>query len=447
MAAVTLEPSEWQVACLERKIFQSIAELSRKQKTGQVSVSDLHQAMLRDQKDGDSQGCCWMIREIQRFVDFVWELAEQASALNHIKVTDTPELDTPELQVIEVQIDTQNEEWERQTESHCVNIERKLAQLSKSGTRKYWKDRRRKLKKKWRNQRRRLSKDAVLKRVLRRLEAAKELDDKWQACFVAPPKLKLDWKTMPFCLKPEYLIGENPLRVTRKQRQVDSVYALLELALAQHRDSGAGAKRLKVIDFGSGSGNVGLPLAWHYRDTCDFVLVDRVAESLKFAQQRIDESGLSDSVTCLCADLSDTALLEQQLAGMAVGVAVHCCGDASDFVLDFCAAQRASFVVMPCCVGKIQSSKFATLKYPRSQWMAGNIADYDEYVSMCRAADHNVECGLHLSYRRHCKRVLEMDRLERAKEAKFYSSVYLTKVYEPDEDSLSPKSDILVGLI
>jgi methylase of polypeptide subunit release factors len=49
--------------------------------------------------------------------------------------------------------------------------------------------------------------------------------------------------------------------------------------------------RLKIVDFGSGSGNLILPLA-HLFPACDFVAVDMKAEAINILRERAAAAGL-----------------------------------------------------------------------------------------------------------------------------------------------------------
>lgn len=51
--------------------------------------------------------------------------------------------------------------------------------------------------------------------------------------------------------------------------------------------------RLKIVDFGSGSGNLILPLAYMFQD-CDFTAVDMKAEAIKLLRERAAEAGLAN---------------------------------------------------------------------------------------------------------------------------------------------------------
>jgi hypothetical protein len=124
-----------------------------------------------------------------------------------------------------------------------------------------------------------------------------------------------------------------------------------------------------------------------------------------------------------------------------VGIALHACGEATDMVMQKCLSSRASYVLMPCCVGKI---KLSALKYPRSQTLA-DILTRQEYQVLAKAADfgHVVQQDTSKvnKRRRKCKTILESDRNMYAQEAQYKTEMFV--MYPHDA---TPKNDILIGI-
>lgn len=137
--------------------------------------------------------------------------------------------------------------------------------------------------------------------------------------------------------------------------------------------------RLKIVDFGSGSGNLILPLA-HFFPACDFVAIDMKAEAIRILQDRAAEAGLSNisaevcriedykygswllpCLVLLCShcpiDLLRFSVRKYRLFACRddfdVCLALHACGHATDVAMLQAHRSRAALVVSPCCVGKL----------------------------------------------------------------------------------------------
>ena len=131
-----------------------------------------------------------------------------------------------------------------------------------------------------------------------------------------------------------------------------------------------------MVDFGAGTGHLGLLLAW-LRPDCTVVLVERKPFSAHHGRKRIAALGLlncefycggAEEYTALIdgglpADsLDDTgmALRERRLS---LGVAMHACGPLTDAALSLCVRHSAKFVLCPCCYGGLRA---AELERPQS---------------------------------------------------------------------------------
>jgi hypothetical protein len=143
----------------------------------------------------------------------------------------------------------------------------------------------------------------------------------------------------------------------REQRKRQQVVSLLEHALALLPAGGV------AVEFCSGGGYVGIPLAYVRRD-CTVLLTDMNAVSLQFARQRVEALGLRN-VRFLRCELADVAAImdgstvsteeaSDLLQAFNLGLALHACGGATDTVLELCRRQGAACVVAPCCYGFLQ---------------------------------------------------------------------------------------------
>ncbi|GMF38924.1 unnamed protein product [Phytophthora fragariaefolia] len=126
-----------------------------------------------------------------------------------------------------------------------------------------------------------------------------------------------------------------------------------------------------------------------------------------------------------------------------VGIALHACGEATDMVMQKCLAERAAYVLAPCCVGKIKLSELA---YPRSATLAV-VLSRTEYEVLAKAADFGHSSSAAVAHtdinrrRRRCKTLLESDRNMRAEEAEYDTFMFV--MHPP---TATPKNDVLVGI-
>lgn len=225
------------------------------------------------------------------------------------------------------------------------------------------------------------------------------------ARWAADARALCDWDAMPPALDvahPEG--GAVPAdRGERKRQQLLNMALFVAPALRLN-------PRAKVVDFGAGGGHQSLFLARAFPDAT-FCLVDLKRRSLEVASRRVQQAGLKN-VRIVHGRIEDFR------EDFDVGVALHACGGASDAALLRCVEKKATFVVAPCCVGKIANSakraettttttntcdtacdtktddaaddddddETHTISYPRSR-LARRVLAFDRYVSVARAAD------------------------------------------------------------
>lgn len=191
--------------------------------------------------------------------------------------------------------------------------------------------------------------------------------------------------------------------------------------------------RAVIVDFGCGTGNASLPLAWTFRDRADFILVDFSRNAVDIAAARAAEAGLTNCTFRV-------ARIEEFDEPFDLGLGTHVCGGATDIAIDKCVRAGASFVMVPCCVGKI---KFSADPRPLSAWLSAYIGA-DEYWNAARTGDHSATDfdDAESEWKRRCKSMLEVDRMKLAQEAG-YSETFLAKLVPLEA---SPKNDIIVAL-
>ena len=127
-----------------------------------------------------------------------------------------------------------------------------------------------------------------------------------------------------------------------KRWQVESIYLVLRHLCRP------GSRRMRVVDFGCGSGSLLLPLASLFPNH-DFIGVDMKVTSLAILRQRAEFVGLSNIETFV-------GRIEEFNEAFDVALALHACGNASDMAILKAIRSQASFILAPCCIGKLKFS-------------------------------------------------------------------------------------------
>ena len=157
------------------------------------------------------------------------------------------------------------------------------------------------------------------------------------------------WPSLPVGLDPYSVSGGKGKQTTRgdrKRAQVENFHQLaapiIKALARKHRGV------ITVVDFGSGSGALLLPLAALFPH-CAFVAVDTKAKALEILQMRANESGL-DNVTTW------TGMIQDYQGACDLSVSLHGCGAASDYAIEAAIERGSPYLVSPCCLGKINVS-------------------------------------------------------------------------------------------
>jgi hypothetical protein len=270
------------------------------------------------------------------------------------------------------------------------------------------------------------------------------------------------------------------------------------------KDVSKEGKRIQIVDFAGGTGHLGLPLAL-LLPNCDIIVVDLKATSLELVHEKANQMVLKEvtptnpkldedkmegknaskkkkkrpkppgasreiDVTLHSNELrqclhipnlytfhGSISTYAEKYKDFDIGLALHACGEATDLVLRACGVAKASFIVSPCCVGKLSrkrhnpyiyhatTSNEPTISYPQSQVYCKYISSSEGFDALAKAADYSEMKDMRTSRnasRRTAKALLEMDRLLFMKEKYGYNEIVLTRM---DPWEASPKNDILIG--
>ncbi|XP_078483887.1 glutathione S-transferase C-terminal domain-containing protein-like [Ciona intestinalis] len=233
----------------------------------------------------------------------------------------------------------------------------------------------------------------------------------------------LNWEKLPSGVHPTK--GELSLaRASRKCHQIENLVGCV-VKVCKEGDV--------LVDFCSGGGHVGIVLA-HLLPLCKIILVENKEESLERAMQRIQELNLKNIMIYQCN-------LDQFMKKFDIGIALHACGVATDMVLQKCIDQKASFVISPCCYGKIQNTN--TLCYPQSEMFKSHNVTYEQLVLLGHGGDQtswNFDTEK-AKQGKQCMGLVDTDRIEYAQ-----SKGYTTSIYTMQPHDCSPKNNLIVGV-
>ncbi|QDZ21957.1 RRM domain-containing protein [Chloropicon primus] len=257
-------------------------------------------------------------------------------------------------------------------------------------------------------------------------------------------------------------------RRERKRDQVRSfalVLAHLVGAMARSK-SGAEAPnpQARVVDFGSGSGALALPLAFLFPQL-HFHALDMKPRAIKLLLEKAEKGGLKNLT-------ASHGMIEHYEDEFDIGLALHACGNATDYSMIQCVKNRAAFALCPCCVGKLKfslaggssfSAKYKNyrelpdgaggkesggLKHPRSDWMRQSISQ-DQFALIAKAGDISHGCDQdnhgqihgYDNLARTCKANIEFDRSMYASE-----NQYDTGLFRLINSGTTAKAEIILGV-
>jgi hypothetical protein len=288
---------------------------------------------------------------------------------------------------------------------------------------------------------------------------------------------------------------KNPQQAARKEGQLRSLFrCILRLAptTTNEEEEEKREKPFTIVDFGGGSGHLGIPLALLLpkcyiivvdlrkrsldlmHEKAEFVAQELLAGSDHSAQQK-DNKGSSSSeqppsfvkhnpAFRSCAKdgvlnnlFSFHGPVEQYTESFDMAIALHLCGEATDVTLrKAVAVQASSLVVAPCCVGKLSQKvlnpdiyhatgqNIPTVSYPQSKVFCQLITNKNDWDALCKAADYSNEQESRTNRnatRRTAKALLETDRRMFLEEQHHYQ----TALMRMDPWEVTPKNDVLVA--
>eukprot|EP00571_Detonula_confervacea_P003938 CAMPEP_0172326344 /NCGR_PEP_ID=MMETSP1058-20130122/56226_1 /TAXON_ID=83371 /ORGANISM="Detonula confervacea, Strain CCMP 353" /LENGTH=635 /DNA_ID=CAMNT_0013043101 /DNA_START=42 /DNA_END=1949 /DNA_ORIENTATION=- len=319
----------------------------------------------------------------------------------------------------------------------------------------------------------------------------------------------------------------NNERAWRKEMQlanmIQCVLALLPDDVRHpeaYNGSGTNANRtFRIVDFAGGTGHLAVPLAL-LLPHCEVICLDLKKWSLDLMHRRVDGTLNEDNdmtnknahdnshkLPCQSNNVQTSKVLPNLSTyhgsiqtyphNFDVGVSLHACGEASDWVLRKCLQQKACWVVCSCCCGKLRREALnpyvfqstggneKEIHYPQSKVFASlggdsnacdddninrldvSVADNDSntqqpmsaamFDQLARAADYS-ELGDVRKPRNACRRaaksLVEWDRLLFAKECmmcadsnestdrNYESNTVMTRMLPWEA---STKNDVLIG--
>ena len=278
-------------------------------------------------------------------------------------------------------------------------------------------------------------------------------------------------------------------RAWRKELQlanmIDCVLSFIHIMTDNAADENK--TKIRIVDFAGGTGHLAVPLALLLPE-CEVVCVDLKKWSLDLLRARVDGyfdvSTIQDAIGVEHESQATKALrnlytyygsIQSYSDSFDIGVSLHACGEASDWVLRKCVEKNACFVVCSCCSGKLSrdaSNPYTyhstgrnenAIRYPQSKVFSSLGQDVDcrsdnddthhkmtpdMFDDISKAADYSELgdlCTPRNACRRAAKSLVEWDRLLYVKECTMYSckgNVVLSRM-QPLE--ATPKNDMIIG--
>jgi len=286
----------------------------------------------------------------------------------------------------------------------------------------------------------------------------------------------INWSEFPKSADPVQSIGTakktSEARGIRKRKQIEQIYNALRSrnVLSDRRNSNSTSseknekKRKTIVDFGCGTGNLLLALAFLFPEH-DFIGVDLNETSIRMLEERAANAKLTNV-------RSKLSLIETFDEDFDVALALHVCGKATDVVLQTCVEKQKDFVCVPCCVGKVQVNGHRSvggmrkklidvkkvdpnantdgeiIRHPRSNLMR-SICDEETFMEVAKLADWSgndtvsaYDESAHSRLPTKAKSAVEIDRAQRCVERGYRGSISLHKMHQS-----GLRNDLILGVV
>jgi len=200
-------------------------------------------------------------------------------------------------------------------------------------------------------------------------------------------------------------------------------------------------KQVTLVDFCAGGGHQSLPLAAIFPQKLNVVILENKQQSLERGAVRAGLAGLKN-VICLQSNL------ENFKSPFDIGIGLHACGPATDLILKKCLKARSSFLVVPCCYGRIAtlaeaSDTISQHKFPKSDLLKTLPMTREEYCLITRCADMDQDQKRAQDARLSMK-IVDWDRMYAMQESISSYKLALHVIEPPD---CATKNHILIGRV
>jgi hypothetical protein len=253
----------------------------------------------------------------------------------------------------------------------------------------------------------------------------------------------IDWSSLPDCVDPA--AGDlDPTRARRKREQCLSLVICVEEELQRISRGRDGKLEGQVVEFGSGSGHLGILLAYR-NPSLEIILIERKEYSVEQAKARVAVAGLSNiSIYSGDIDMFATTYSSFQLL---LGISLHSCGLFTDYIVEFCVKNCASFVLVPCCYGQIsRPPPDADHSLSLKNRVMSNLQDENILSTISSGGDYAVnsrvdyEGSLAFKTAKRCMRVIDIDRILYCLQHQYHC-----KLSSLHPITCSPKNNVMIG--
>ena len=254
--------------------------------------------------------------------------------------------------------------------------------------------------------------------------------------------MKIEWDDLPDGV--DVVAGElhdKPNRVQKKRLQLQSMIDIINLEIQMIEEKNIEQKPITIIEFGCGSGHLGILLAYLY-PKYKIILNECKEYSVQNCQQRIAKSMLSniEIYNCDVRSLPPFQFMNKDNGNIFIGVGLHTCGLLCDIILKLMKEHEYQFVIVPCCYGQL-----GRLPPAYSQ------TDYEEYCILCKYVDDSNDIVVITSaadicsdtqLSKRCMNVIDYYRLHFMHNAATKFTGILTELEPLDS---TPKNQVLIG--
>ncbi len=234
-------------------------------------------------------------------------------------------------------------------------------------------------------------------------------------------------------------LHDKPSRVQKKRLQLQSMINIINQEIQKIEERNIEQKEITIIEFGCGSGHLGILLAYLY-PKYTIILNECKEYSIQNCKERIATAMLTniEIYNCDVRSLPPFQLIDNNSNSLFIGVGLHTCGLLCDIILKLMKEHEYPFVIVPCCYGQLGRlpPAYSQLDYEEYCILSKYVDDRNDILVVTSGAD--ICTDTHISKR--CMNAIDYYRLHFMHNSKFLG--ILTELEPLDS---TPKNQVLIG--